>query len=51
MKIGSFASRHMGPRLGDQKFMLETIGCESVNELVDKNGAFCYKIKKSSKFR
>ena len=36
MKIGSFASRHMGPRLDDQKTMLETIGYESVNELVDK---------------
>ena len=36
MEIGSFASRHMGPRFEDQKSMLSTIGCGSINELIDK---------------
>ena len=36
MKIGSFASRHMGPRLEDQSTMLSTIGCNSIDELIDK---------------
>ena len=36
MKIGSFASRHMGPRIEDQNSMLTTIGCSSIDELIDK---------------
>ena len=36
MKIGSFASRHMGPRLEDQNTMLSIIGCSSIDELIDK---------------
>ena len=36
MKIGSFASRHMGPRLEDQNSMLSAIGCSSIDELIDK---------------
>jgi len=36
MEIGSFASRHMGPRFEDQKSMLSTIGCGSINELIEK---------------
>ena len=36
MKIGSFGSRHMGPRLEDQSAMLSTIGCNSIDELIDK---------------
>jgi len=36
MEIGSFASRHMGPRFEDQKSMLSAIGCGSINELIDK---------------
>ena len=36
MKIGSFASRHMGPRLDDQSSMLSSIGCSSIDELIDK---------------
>ena len=36
MEIGSFASRHMGPRFEDQKSMLLAIGCSSIDELIDK---------------
>ena len=36
MKIGSFASRHMGPRLEDQTSMLRTLGLSSIDELIDK---------------
>ena len=36
MEIGSFASRHMGPRFEDQKSMLSAIGCSSIDELIDK---------------
>ena len=36
MEIGSFASRHMGPRFEDQKSMLSVIGCGSIEELIDK---------------
>jgi len=36
MKIGSFASRHMGPRIEDQNKMLATIGCSSIDDLIDK---------------
>ena len=36
MEIGSFASRHMGPRFEDQKSMLSAIGCGSIEELIDK---------------
>ena len=36
MKIGSFASRHIGPRLEDQTSMLSTLGLSSINELIDK---------------
>ena len=36
MKIGSFASRHMGPRIEGQRAMLSTIGCNSIDELIDK---------------
>ena len=36
MKIGSFASRHMGPRLEDQTSMLSTLGLSSIDELIDK---------------
>lgn len=36
MEIGSFASRHMGPRFEDQKSMLSAIGCRSIEELIDK---------------
>ena len=36
MKIGSFASRHMGPRIEDQNSMLTAIGCSTIDELIDK---------------
>lgn len=36
MKIGSFASRHMGPRIEDQTSMLRTLGLSSIDELIDK---------------
>ena len=36
MKIGSFASRHMGPRLEDQNTMLSAIGCSSIDKLIAK---------------
>ena len=36
MEIGSFASRHMGPRFEDQKSMLSAIGCGSIDELIEK---------------
>ncbi len=36
MELGSFASRHMGPRFEDQTKMLAAIGCSSINELIDK---------------
>ncbi len=36
MKIGSFASRHMGPRIEDQNSMLTAIGYSTIDELIDK---------------
>ena len=42
MKIGSFVSRHVGPRLEDQNSMLRTLGAPSLNELIERvvPGAF-----------
>ena len=36
MKLGSFASRHMGPRQEDQTTMLSAIGLNSIDELIEK---------------
>ncbi|MGB2383251.1 MAG: glycine dehydrogenase, partial [Flavobacteriales bacterium] len=36
MKIGSFVSRHVGPRLEDQNSMLRTLGALSLNELIER---------------
>jgi glycine dehydrogenase len=36
MKIGSFVSRHVGPRLEDQNSMLRTLGAPSLNELIER---------------
>ena len=36
MKLGSFASRHMGPRHEDLTIMLATIGLSSIDELIEK---------------
>ena len=36
MKIGSFVSRHVGPRLEDQNSMLRTLGEPSLNELIER---------------
>ena len=36
MKLGSFASRHMGPRQEDLTIMLATIGLSSIDELIEK---------------
>jgi len=33
---GSFAERHIGPKGTDLQTMLEVIGCESLDELVDR---------------
>ncbi len=45
MKIGSFASRHMGPRLEDQTTMLSAIGCSSIDELIDKTVPHAIRLK------
>mgnify|MGYP006099567859 FL=1 len=36
MKLGSFASRHMGPRTEDQTTMLSALGLSSIDELIEK---------------
>ena len=36
MKIGSFASRHLGPRLEDQNAMLRTLGAPSLDDLIER---------------
>lgn len=36
MKIGSFVSRHVGPRLEDQNSMLHTLRAPSLNELIER---------------
>ena len=46
MKIGSFASRHMGPRIEDQNKMLATIGCSSIDDLIDKTVPSAIRLRK-----
>ncbi len=36
MKIGSFVSRHLGPRLEDQNAMLRTLGAPSLDDLIER---------------
>ena len=36
MKIGSFVSRHLGPRVEDQATMLRTIGSPSMDDLIEQ---------------
>ena len=36
MKIGSFVSRHLGPRIEDQTTMLRTIGSPSLDDLIEQ---------------
>mgnify|MGYP001077093269 FL=1 len=36
MNTNSFSLRHIGPRLHEVKEMLNTIGVNSVNELIDQ---------------
>ena len=36
MKIGSFVSRHLGPRMEDQNAMLRTIGAPSLDDLIER---------------
>ena len=36
MKIGSFASRHLGPREEDQNAMLRTLGAPSLDDLIER---------------
>ena len=36
MKIGSFVSRHIGPREEDQKAMLRTLGAPSLDDLIER---------------
>ena len=38
----SFTSRHIGPRNDDIKKMLNTIGCDSLDDINSKNGSIKY---------
>ena len=36
MQIGSFASRHLGPREEDQTTMLRALGAPSLDDLIER---------------
>ena len=36
MKIGSFVSRHLGPRMEDQNAMLRALGAPSLDDLIER---------------
>ena len=47
MKLGSFASRHMGPRHEDQTIMLSAIGLSSIDELIEKTVPHAIRLRES----
>jgi glycine dehydrogenase len=49
MKTDSFALRHLGPRENDVTTMLDTIGVETLDQLICRNYSDGYSFKKSSK--